>query len=288
MNTLPGGEGTGRSPEDVEEIISAIEVMVDHITGREPLLTSRVEEAPRQYAAASLSRGCAILRSGIAAFRAAQVEAIGVIARAAWESWLVGAFLLYGGKSALIRMEAEQLRQNKNLARLNDLPPHVLDERLAELIETERLRQRVEEGRAEDDLSPIKFNKLTLEQVAKETGPLIAAATGQPADLTAAYDMFYRSHSAWDTHGVQAIDARIVLHEDEDRIELQEGSPWLEPEKPLAIAATYLGFLAGLVHEIFGIDTDELGDLQAVLLGLMGTGVGLGSDLGQWRMPPRG
>jgi hypothetical protein len=268
--------------EHVEAVLACIEAVLDHVRSREPFLTSRIQDASRQYGAASLGRGCDIVRSGIAALRGDEPEAIGGIARIAWECWLTGAFLVCGGKKALIRMEAEQLRQNSNLARLNQLPPEVLEQRWVELRDAERLRQMVEDGREEDDESEIKFQSLSLEQIAREAGPMVEAATGKPADLLVAYNMFYRAHSAWDTHGLQALDSRIVLLEGEDRVELKSSTSWLEPHKPLAVATSYLGMLAGLVYDGFGVSTDELSALVSDLLSRMGEGAGLGTDLGLW------
>ncbi len=269
-------------PAEVEHVLTAIEALLDHLDGRQPLFTSRIEEAHRQYAAAALCRGCAMVRSGLITLRAGQVEAVGVLARTAWECWLIGTFLVCGGAKSFVRLEAEQLRQNSNVARLNGFPSAVLNERWSELRKTERYRRILEDGLSTDDSSPVTFDKLTVEQLAREVGPMIPAAMGGPADVIGIYDKFYRAHSAWDTHGIQALDRRIALLAEDGRIELKAAVGWLEPEKPLATATAYLALLARQIFHEFGISPRKLDDLAEALLTHMGNAVGLGSNFDEW------
>jgi hypothetical protein len=265
------------TPDEAAEqadLLEAIDRFLEVIDAALPMLTSSCEVAVRQYAAAALVRGCSFVASGTALVRSGHSEGVGLLARSAWESWLVGTFLHFGQEASIIRLQAEQIRQKRTLVDRNGLSSleSTLGGLRADVERMERLRRRAEGEEIRDD-EQIEFTRLTIESIAIEVGPLIEAATGEPADVAAAYDMFYRSHSAFDTHGLHAIDRYISAAY--NRLELAHPVSWIPAHRSLAISALYLSILAAQVFERFGISVDRLEPVQAELVRM---GVQAGSD----------
>lgn len=255
---------------DETEILGAVDALLD-ILGRDlGLLTTRSELRllHRQYAAAALARGCAILRSARSLIDAGHNEGIGLLSRALWETWLVGAFVLAGREEALFRLEGEQQRQVRNLAERNGLHPEVmakLEDDQRTLTDAERARRRNSTS-ADDSSDTIAFGRLQLEQIAKELGPLLVEARlEESADITAAYDLLYRSHSAFDAHGIAALERHLDLSA-AGVISLHVQPPsWIETHRSLGIGALQLSLLARYIYLTFGIGTWRLDDVQTSL-----------------------
>jgi hypothetical protein len=252
-----------------DDVLSGVDRLLERFDGYEPFVHSSLDDPAGTYAAAALARGAALVRAALTLCRSAEHEAVGLLARAAWECWVTGAYLATGGRKAFIRLEAAQLRQESNVAALNGLEADTLRARTEQLHAAERLRLIAEEGRDRSDGSPVSIPRITVQQMAREVGPLIESVTGEPADLLVAYDLFYRAHSAWDVHGLKAIDLHTEISDDGRMIRLRDSIPWLEPHKAIAVAVSYLSNLAWLVEDHFGIDHTELSSLQEQLLDAM-------------------
>lgn len=229
-----------------------------------PQLSSSNEEALRQTAAAALARGADLLESAVALLDEEKPAAVGIVARGVWESWLVGTFLLHGGLHSYLWMSSEQIRQERVLTARNGVvgAKKVLDERQRAVNDLERARRfkQNEEAEPEDDIS---WARLSIEEMARAVGPLLEAAKNEPANVSAAYDLFYRSHSAFDTHGLRALERYIT--EEAGRFELSSPDPWLEAHHAVAIAALYLSMLAYDVFQEFGLPIDAIEYLQSAL-----------------------
>lgn len=247
------------------------------ITAAVPLLTSSNEEVLRHTAAAALVRGADLLGSALALLDEEKPAAVGIVARGVWEAWLVGTFLLHGGLHSYLWMSSEQIRQERVLTARNgvDGAEKVLDERQRAVDDLERARrfQQNEETDAKEDIS---WSRLTIEEMARAVGPLLEAAKNEPANVSAAYDLFYRSHSAFDTHGLRALECYIT--EQAGRFELSSPDPWLETHHAVAIAALYLSMLAYDVLEEFGLPTDAIEHLQSALQQRMEPAAGVSED----------
>ena len=265
----PSG-GAGGVLEAVEDLLAAI------VAKRGLFATPAASpDWHQQVAAAALMRSVALLRSGLVMIRERQTEGFGVVARSAWETWLVGMYLLAGGAYALHRLAAESLRQNEILADRNLLAPEVLeklarDRSVLEKAERERLRAT---GLPALDADPVNFDRLTIEAIARDLGPmLVATGLEESADTLAGYDLFYRSHSAYDSHGLPALERHLDASDDEF-IRLSENpSGWIEPQNTLGIAAMSVSILAHHLFKRFEIDTSELEAVQQRLVDIMRSG----------------
>ncbi len=209
-------------------------------------------------------RGADLLGSALALLEEEKPAAVGIVARGAWEAWLVGTFLLHGGLHSYLWMSSEQIRQERVLTARNgvDGAKEVLDERQRAVDNLERAR-RLQQNEGTDVTEDISWGRLTVEQMARAVGPLLEAAKNEPANVSAAYDLLYRSHSAFDTHGLRALERYITEHA--GRFDLSPPDPWLEAHHAVAIAALYLSMLAYDVFQEFGLPTDVIEHLQSAL-----------------------
>lgn len=244
---------------DEEALLGLVDELAETVSAHEHLMTSRVIDGPRQVAAAALARGCDLAADAVLLLRGRRLTGVGLLARGAWESWLAGTFALHGGLRAYLWMVSEEIRQQRVLCGRNDVDATaMLDERQAAVDAVERQR-RDNEGMPADP-GPIQWNRLSIEAMAAEAGVAREAATKDPSDISGAYDLFYRSHSAFDSHGLQALERRI--REVDDRLELQAETPWLSPIAAVSIAALYLSMLAIEVFKVFGIASADLEEVQ--------------------------
>lgn len=218
-------------------------------------------DGPRQVAAAALVRGLDLAAEAALLVRQDCVAGVGLLARSAWESWLAGTFVLHGGLHSYLWMMSEQIRQERVLTSRNavDGADRLLDERQAKVDHLELQRRTVSNDPVTES-QDLKWIRLSVEEMALRTGPLREAATNDVSDITSTYDLFYRAHSAFDSHGLRVLERRIV--EVEDHLELGPEVPWLAPDRAIAIAVLYLSVLAVEVFEAFGVGIEELNRVQ--------------------------
>jgi hypothetical protein len=234
-------------------VVSAALELADLIDRRSTLFTSRGEFATRQYGAAGLVRGCGLMRAAIACLAAGQDEAVGVLVRAVMESWVAGAFVLFGGPDALARLDAEFQRNQRALLESNRVnASDVIAQQKAELDEVARTYE-ISLG---EDGEP-RFDRLSVELMAKELGPLIEAATREPADILTLYNLLYRPYSTLDSHGLQPLERQLDLS-DLSLITMREPRPWIDPSSSIALACLLLARLAKWVFDAFRIGTWEV------------------------------
>lgn len=245
---------------DCQHVLRSAEELADLVDNRSGLMTSRGEFAIRQYGAAALLRGCGLMRAAIAIHRAGQDEGVGVLTRAILESWITGAFVLFGGPEALYRLDAERHRYESNLITANVIQAdELLAERKAEIDEVARAYG----FRLRKDGEPT-FVRLSVELMAKELGPLIVAATGEEEDPLALYDMMYRSYSTFDTHGIYPLERQLDLT-DLSLTTLRQPQPWIDPHGSIGITCVLLAKLAYWVFKQYPIDTHELERIYATV-----------------------
>ncbi len=231
---------------------SAATELANLVERRQGLFTSRGQFAARQYGAAGLARGCGLMRAAIACHEDGQDEAVGVLTRAVLECWISGAFILFGRAESLARFEVERQRNERNLLVSNRInAAKLVAQRRAEMDEVAKAYG----FRLGDDGEP-RFDRLPVQVMAAELGPLIEAATGESADILALYDLLYRSYSTFDTHGLEPLERRLDL-DDLSLTTMREPSPWIEPYGSIAVACLLLAVLAKWVFDAYGIRTSE-------------------------------
>lgn len=240
-------------------LTDAIRSLLDRVDALAPDLTSVHELGARQFAAAALLRGSELARSASLVNEQVGPDPAGILARSAWESWLTGTFLLFGGNAAFLRMEAEAQRQETVLLERNSVPANraVLDRRAA-LDQVESQRRALEEPDRAD--AEVQWNRLSIEVMARAVGPWIEDTTGESADVTAAYDLFYRSHSTFDAHGIRPLERLVTDSPDGSHLVLSRREPWIDPDHAVAIASMYLGKLGVWIADDFGVDSCDLSD----------------------------
>ena len=243
------------------EIVASARKLFDLVGRHRENFTSTSESAQRQYGAAGLARGCGLLAAAIASHEAGEDEAVGVLTRAILETWTSGAFVLFGGAESLARLEAELQRNEQALITNNAINgAELLAERKAELHGVAKAQgfQLGEDGEP-------RFDKLTVEVMAKELGPLIEKATGEAADALLVYNMLYRSYSTFDTHGLSPLQRQLNL-DDLPRISMRQPKPWIEAHSSVAVACLLLAVLGEWVYASFGIDEPELAEVLERLM----------------------
>jgi hypothetical protein len=249
---------------DYRQVLESAGDLAALVDRRADLMTSRVEFAIRQYGAAALVRGCGLLRAAIASHRAGEDEAVGVLTRAILESWITGAFVLFGGPEALVRLDAERHRNEKNLVNANLIQAaDLLAKRKAtidELAQTYGFRLN-------EDGEPT-FGKLPVELMAMELGPLIRATTGDDEDPLALYNLMYRSYSTFDTHGLYPLERQLDLSE-LSLTTLREPTPWIDVSGSVGIACVLLAKLAFWVFRAYPIDTRLVEDIYATVADIL-------------------
>lgn len=181
---------------------------------------------------------------------------------------MVGAYILLKREEALLELHAEQHRQESLLADRNGLTEPVKEvlRSQAEALEgAERQRLRAA-GQTVDDDEPVRIRRFTIEAMSAELGPLmVSAGWDESANMSAFYDLYYRSHSAYDTHGVAALERYIEHHVDGTMGILEQPAGWIDPSSSLVLAALSISLVAGPIFDEFGINRTELDRAQRAL-----------------------
>jgi hypothetical protein len=247
---------------DEEKILTAINALDPIIRRWQPKLQAEAsfDALPRVLAAGALARSAAILRSARALLQAGELEGIGYLVRGAWETSLVGMYVLVDGFRGVLRLNADQARQELALTRANDVEPEViaiLDDRMSDLVANER-RRRAAAGDQEGADAFTKFERLKVADLARVLGPqLVEHGFEEDADAAAAYDLLYRSHSTYDTHGLAAIERHVRFGSD-GRLGIKaDPDGWIDAHRATALVTLYVGLLAKYVLRTFGLPDGE-------------------------------
>lgn len=242
------------------EIVASARRIFDLVGRHQENFTSTSESVQRQYGVAGLARGCGLLVAAIASHEAGEDEAVGVLTRSILETWTSGAFVLFGGAESLARLEAELQRNEQALFANNEINgADLLAQRKAELHEIAKA-QGFQIGK---DGEP-RFERLTVEVMAKELGPLIEKATGEAANALVIYNMLYRSYSTFDTHGLSPLQRQLNF-DDLSRISMRNPKPWIDAHSSTAVACLLLSVLGEWVFASFGIEEPELAEVLKTL-----------------------
>ena len=251
--------------DDWAEVVCSANGLAELVGRHREMLTSPGELANRQYGAAGLTRGIGLMSAAIASHEAGEDEAVGVLSRAILESWISGAFVLFGGADSLARLEAELQRNERNLTEANEITAGgLLGQRKAELDAAAKSHGI----RIGPDGEP-RFDRLTVFAMAEELDALIEAKTGDSGGALALYNMLYRSYSTFDAHGLSPLERQLNLGE-LPQINMRKPTPWVEASVSVAAACVLLSKLGEWVFASFGIDSSELEQIfEAVMPVLM-------------------
>jgi hypothetical protein len=250
---------------DDNELLLAEDAFLELVQGRFGHVRTEISDeslntVATHYAAAALMRGCDFLGAALRLIGTGYEEGIGVLCRTAWECWLTGTFLLFLQDEALIRLERDQLRQEVNLAQVNGITAADFQgERQAEIENAERARRKAV-GQPLDPGEAVKVERATIEAMARDIGPLGEAATGEPSNVLANYNLVYRALSGLDAHGMRALDRYVVSTA--NTLALRPPTPWMPVQRTLAVMAMHLCLLAGWGHEELELDPADLEVIQ--------------------------
>ena len=217
-----------------------------------------VEETNLRLAAAALYQGSRLARGGLSVATSQEPAGVNVLVRSAFEYWLMGAWLVFGGDDAIIGVELERYRwqiilaERVSAADTEDAARH--DEGLAKLRDEQAAYQE-----AAGELPAGRASSVVLLQIAERLGALIEARfpEDEGADVTRAYDLLYRSHSMMDAHPPMTINK---LAGDGDRVNIGL-EPRLPPVNALRVMTSYLCLLAHWIDATQGAPVQLWDDL---------------------------
>jgi hypothetical protein len=231
----------------VGERVRLANELLHAIEKRVPLLTSRPGLFSRQIAAAGLARCCA-LSDGIRSLcREDRSDVAGLLARAVYETVLVSLYVLLKGHEGVLTVVGDHKKHSR-----------ILIERNAELDPELIAGWRFDE------------NKLNLEQVTKELGPLLTEAGDPPGDVNLIYDLGYRAESTFSAHGYGAIGRYLDASSECWRVIPNPGG-LVDGAQAHVSPVLYTSALARHVFRVFGIGVTELDQLSDQLAALFGT-----------------
>lgn len=192
-------------------------------------------------AAAGLSRTAGLLEQAIALAKLPPSIGANILVRAAFETWLVGVWALFGGNDAVLGIEKERIRNETALIEKNSLPDHVLKHVTDQKAVVVEAQDRLLGG---DEPSSVKY-----EQMSKDLPALIKAQTRdkEDADVLEIYNSVYRIHSTNDAHPWKPIGQ--YLKDDGHAMRVVPFGPWDNPVMPLANMAMYAGILGRWIDE---------------------------------------
>jgi hypothetical protein len=100
---------------ETSDLFDAASSLVAEVRRRQPNFTSKHELLPRQLAAAALARGVALL-DGLVTLGEDRVSEIGgLLARAIWECWIIGLYLILAPDDALMLLTGAHRRDVRTL-----------------------------------------------------------------------------------------------------------------------------------------------------------------------------
>jgi len=250
--------------DDIRLVEQGVEQLTQLVTGRLHLFTSRGQWAARQYGVAGLARGTDLLSAGIASSKAGFPDVVGVLVRSLVDSWLSGAYVMFGGAEALARLEHQLQRHEAAMLSQNGLgAQELLRMRSDDLAVAARDIGLLDDA---DDASAL--GRITTERIAAELSELLPGE-----DALALYNLLYRTYSTTDAHGLGPLN-RWPATENIELIRLHEPTPWVDPHGSLGLATLLLCRLAEWVFDAFHLSTTEVRqvfDLVAPVLERAGT-----------------
>lgn len=244
---------------------------IDRIVDRSLLVTEHVRTVSVTWrfpsnlnhaaASAAMARSAELVEDVIHMTNGRTSPGANIVVRAAFESWLVGAWALFGGRNALIGIERERARNERSLAERNGMPDEDL-KRIDRQIETLK-------GVATRVLGTEAPSSVSYERIATALAPLVKAQTTdeEDADFLAIYDLLYRSHSTYDAHPWKIIGR--YLEETGLGFKVQPVKPWQDGRMSAAHMAMYIAILGRWIEQARGGSGDEWSMLAEPLADLL-------------------
>lgn len=243
-----------------DEILPSVSEVLDHLDAAVARWRFSDDQTNLHMAAAALRQGARLTRSALILAASEEPAGVNVLVRSAFEYWLMGAWLVFGGEDAIIGVELERYRWQIILAERVGETDTANTERhtvgLAKLRDEQAAYQQ-----AGSALPAGRASSVVLLQVAERLGALIKARFPEDtdADVTQVYDLLYRSHSTMDAHPPLTIN-KLTGDGDRVKVGLQ---PWLPPANALRVMTPYLCLLGHWIDATLGEPVQLWDDLIA-------------------------
>lgn len=237
-------------------IINATVAVREHIVAR--VDAWKFDDIHLGYGAAGLLRGITLLDEAM--YLAAAPPSIGanILVRAAFECWLVGTWAVFGKEDGYLGIELYRIDQELKLVRANNRPKEDID-----YLEYQK---KVFEGECDkrlgQDVRPKPMNNFA--DIAVRLKPYIEQELGEIAEVLAAYDILYRTHSTYDAHPAKQLSQ--MIREGGDHVHVGPIAPWKNPVEAVGMVALYLTILGGWIDRAIGVSGDVWGALSDDLL----------------------
>jgi len=175
-----------------------------------------------------------------------------ILVRSAFECWLVGVWALLGGDDALLGIEKERVRNERNLATSVTISEAAIQYLNDQQTTVSDLSEKL---LGTDAPSSVKYEEMArvLPSHIKEQTP-----DHEEVDVLAVYDLLYRSHSTYDAHPWKVIGQYV--QEGELGLRVKSVPAWQDPVISGAVMTMYVARLGGWIEHARGGAGDRWGD----------------------------
>lgn len=199
----------------------------------------------RLLPAGLLARSVALLRTLDLLLENGLNDVSGMMLRSIFEANIVALYVALGGQKELDNVVGEFRRNVENLIERNK----------------------------ESEFAGVTLNwdyarmKISIEQIATDVGPLLAANGDQSGDAMGMYDSGYRATSTYDVHGTGAASHYLDASDQSTwRIETRPSGFGFTAKSCIALGAMYTGWVSSHIFAKFDFDTDRINELLAALV----------------------
>lgn len=239
---------TTREPVAVEQRVRLADDLLAAIDERLPLLTSRPGLFARQIAAGGLARCCALNHGMRTLCQEGRSDVVGLLARAVYETVIVSLYVLLKGHQGVLEVAGDHKKFSRILIERN----------------TELEPDLIAGWRFDED-------KINLEQMTRDLGPLLVEAGDPVGDIQNIYDLGYRAESTFSAHGFGAIARYLDASTAIWRVTPNPGG-LLRCADARVVCILYTGALARHLFRVFGVGVWQLDHLSDQLAALTRTG----------------
>lgn len=221
------------------EVPASVTQVLEQIDAKMPYLTAAPGFADNMLPAAALKRARRLVDALVAVHKAGVGDTGGLVARAIWECWIVGLYLVLDGDKAHEHLLGAWRRQQRKLSENWPGGPPPDSVRIEDFIEA-----------AEADLN--------FADIAKAVHKLMNQDGRESTMIGSTYDSLYRSYSGYDAHITLGVLYRYLDDKDGVRLELKEAGSLQPPEAEIRLSAIFVGQLACYVFNAGSIGTANL------------------------------
>lgn len=186
------------------EVPASVTQVLEQIDAKMPYLTAAPGFADNMLPAAALKRARRLVDALVAVHKAGVGDTGGLVARAIWECWIVGLYLVLDGDKAHEHLLGAWRRRQRKLSENWPGGPPPDSVRIEDFIEA-----------AEADLN--------FADIAKAVHKLMNQDGRESTMIGSTYDSLYRSYSGYDAHITLGVLYRYLDDKDGVRLELKRG-----------------------------------------------------------------